>query len=164
MENKEGNVPARPKFDFGRYPFLFSPAAFFSLLVGENSFLRCLFVYPFRTFFLIIASAFPAIIITGAVYIAVILARDHARWVYDLAAPYLYGNNGYPAILLGTLVVTAYGKYERKWYPRRPTPGYDDMDTVVSSCIGAVRSICWHLIGFVVVLFMRAYEVLRPGR
>jgi hypothetical protein len=109
----------------------FSPARFFSFLIGSNSFLQCIVRFPSLTRDLFVVSIKQAAWVTFLAFVVVFagfeIVTNATRWVMRL-----FG--GIPLFLLWVFgiatLVTAYSKYERGWYPIRPVSGETDINAV----------------------------------
>lgn len=137
------------KFRYDQYPLSFSPAVIFDCFFGKDAFIRCLFLFPFRTFFLLLSTLIPSAFITFAVMFVFMVSQDNIPWLYEAMYPYLKGSGvGFPAVLIGTMTVIAYGKYENGWYQRRPIPGVNDLEAAFNEILTLLRSIVWHVFVF----------------
>ena len=135
-------------FDPSRFPFSFSPGAFFSFLFGADSFIGCIYSFPKRAFELLLMSLLVGGITSAVIYYGLLLVYGslESSILASLWRVFFYETTrGFFLCVL----ISAYVFYERGWYPRGPRKGQTDAFSITRELSRLALAILWRVWGVV---------------
>mgnify|MGYP003375720857 CR=1 FL=1 len=148
-------------FDPSRFPFSFSPGAFFSFLFGADSFIGCIYSFPKRALQLLLMSLLVGGITSAVIYYGLILVYGslESSILASLWRVLFYETTrGFFLCVL----ISAYVFYERGWYPRGPRHGQTDAFSITRELSRLALAILWRVWGVVAWIgnqsFLLAYK------